>query len=66
MTAFAVKQYGNQKVARMPDILVYEELNGRRLYRKGYKKFLNHTKTIEEIMAITSSAQHIQRFVSKK
>ena len=54
MTAFAVKQYGNQKVARMPDILVYEELNGRRLYRKGYKKFLNHTKTIEEIMGCSS------------
>ena len=54
MTAFAVKQYGNQKVARMPDILVYEELNGRPLYRKGYKKFLNHTKTIEEIMGCSS------------
>ena len=54
MTAFAVKQYGNQKVARMPDILVYEELNGRQLYRKGYKKFLNHTKTIEEIMGCSS------------
>ena len=54
MTAFAVKQYGNQKVARMPDILVYEELIGRRLYRKGYKKFLNHTKTIEEIMGSSS------------
>ena len=54
MTAFAVKQYANPKVARMPDILVYEELNGRRLYRKGYKKFLNHTKTIEEIMGCSS------------
>ena len=54
MTAFAVKQHSNQKVARMPDILVYEELNGRRLYRKGYKKFLNHTKTIEEIMGCSS------------
>ena len=54
MTAFAVKQYGNQKVTRMPDILVYEELNGHQLYRKGYKKFLNHTKTIEEIMGCSS------------
>ena len=54
MTAFAVKQHSNQKVARMPDILVYEELNGRQLYRKDYKKFLNHTKTIEEIMGCSS------------
>ena len=54
MTAFAVKQYANPKVARMPDILVYEELNGRQLYRKDYKKFLNHTKTIEEIMGCSS------------
>jgi Uma2 family endonuclease len=38
----------------IPDFLVYEELNGRKLYRKGYKNYLNQTKTIEEIMGSSS------------
>ena len=37
------------KALYIPKHLVYEELNGRKLYRKGYKQFLNQTKTIEEI-----------------
>lgn len=42
------------KAFYIPKHLVYEELNGRKLYRKGYKEFLNHTKTIEEIMGCSS------------
>jgi Uma2 family endonuclease len=53
MTALAEKRT-NLKIATLPSILVYEELNGRKLYRKGYKKFLNRTKTIEEIMGCSS------------
>ena len=34
--------------------LVYEELNGRKLYRRSYKDVLNQTKTIEEIMGCSS------------
>lgn len=53
MTAVPVKQY-HPKITRIPEILVYEELNGRKLYRKNYKQFLNHTKTIEEIIGCSS------------
>ena len=52
MTALAI--LGEKKVFYLPKQLVYEELNGRKLYRKGYQQFLNHTKTIEEIMGCSS------------
>ena len=53
MTALAEKRDIKQ-VMSVPKMLIYEELNGRQLYRKGYKKFLNQTKTIEEIMGCSS------------
>ena len=52
MTALAILE--EKKVFYLPKQLVYEELNGRKLYRKGYQQFLNHTKTIEEIMGCSS------------
>ncbi len=53
MTAVAIKEK-NPKSLDIPSILIYEELNGRKLYRKGYKNYLNKTKTIEEIMGSSS------------
>jgi Uma2 family endonuclease len=38
----------------IPKQLIYEELNGQILYRKGYQDVLNKTKTIEEIMGCSS------------
>jgi hypothetical protein len=38
----------------IPKQLIYEELNGKILYRKGYQDVLNKTKTIEEIMGCSS------------
>ncbi|MEY4937702.1 MAG: hypothetical protein RIS64_4061 [Bacteroidota bacterium] len=38
----------------IPKQLIYEELNGKILYRKGYQHVLNKTKTIEEIMGCSS------------
>ena len=38
----------------IPEVLVYEELNGKKRYRQGYKEVLNHSKTIEEIMGSSS------------
>ena len=38
----------------IPKQLIYEELNGQILYRKGYQEVLNKTKTIEEIMGCSS------------
>ena len=53
MTA-TVFQEEKQTVAEVPDYLVYEEMNGRKFYRRGYKNVLNQTKTIEEIMGCSS------------
>lgn len=53
MTAVAIKE-GNKKLTSIPKILVHEELNGRKLYRKGYQHVINQTKTIEEIMGCSS------------
>ncbi len=53
MTAVAYKD-DNKSIKSIPEILVYEELNGRIMYRKGYKNVLNQTKTIEEIMGCSS------------
>ena len=52
MTATAVLE--EKKVTNIPKRLVYEELNGRKLYRRGYKEVLNQNKTIEEIMGCSS------------
>ncbi len=56
MVATAVKENNirHKKTITVPDRLVYEELNGRKRYRKGYEKYLNQTKTIEEIMGCSS------------
>jgi Uma2 family endonuclease len=53
MTAVAFKE-NDKTIKSIPEILVYEELNGRTMYRKGYKSVLNQTKTIEEIMGCSS------------
>jgi Uma2 family endonuclease len=53
MTAVAYKDE-DKTIKSIPEILVYEELNGRTMYRKGYKSVLNQTKTIEEIMGCSS------------
>ena len=53
MIATAIKAE-NSATTEIPDFLVYEELNGQKLYRKGYKQYLNQTKTIEEIMGCSS------------
>lgn len=43
-----------KSISNIPTALIYEELNGHILYRKGYKNVLNQTKTIEEIMGCSS------------
>ena len=53
MTAVAILEETKKEVI-IPEQLVYEELNGRKLYRKGYKDVINQTKTIEEIMGCSS------------
>ena len=54
MTVLAERKTEYPTKMRTPDVLIYEELQGRKLYRKGYEQFLNHTKTIEEIMGCSS------------
>jgi Uma2 family endonuclease len=53
MTTLAVSEE-NQNIRSIPTQLVYEEMNGRAYYRKGYKEVINQTKTIEEIMGGSS------------
>jgi Uma2 family endonuclease len=53
MTAFAIKE-NRKKITTISEMLVYEELNGRKMYRKGYRNVINQTKTIEEIMGCSS------------
>lgn len=38
------------RVRNIPESLIYEILDGRPFYRKGYRQVLNGTKTLEEIM----------------
>ncbi len=38
----------------IPQSLIYEILDGKPLYRKGYRDVLNKTKTLEEIMACST------------
>ena len=44
------------RVRNIPEALIYEILDGKPLYRKGYRQVLNGTKTLEEIMP-TSTLQ---------
>jgi hypothetical protein len=43
-----------QHEAEIPASLIFETIDGRPFYRKGYLEVLNNNKTIEEIMAISS------------
>ena len=52
MTATNVLE--EKKVFYVPKHLIYEELNGRKLYRRGYQNVLNKTKTIEETKGCSS------------
>jgi Uma2 family endonuclease len=58
----------------IPSFLVYEELDGKPVYRKGYKEVLAKTKTFEEIMGssvlqaliISAVAGYIKQQLPKK
>ena len=52
MTATALLE--EKKVFYIPKQLIYEKLNGRKLYRRGYQNVLNKTKTIQETMGCSS------------
>lgn len=52
--ALSAPENKKKQSRKIPDYLVYEVLNGKKLYRKGYKDVLNQTKTFEEIMGSSS------------
>lgn len=52
--ALSAPENKKKQSRKIPDYLVYEVLNGKKLYRKGYKNVLNQTKTLEEIMGSSS------------
>ena len=37
---------------KVPDALIYEIMDGKPIYRKGYREVLSGKKTIEEIMGL--------------
>lgn len=41
---------GRSRARNVPEALIYEVLDGKPIYRKGYRQVLNGTKTLEEIM----------------
>jgi Uma2 family endonuclease len=52
--ALSAPENKKKRSRKIPDYLVYEEFNGRKYYRKGYRDVLNQTKTLEEIMGSSS------------
>ena len=52
--ALSAPENKKKQSRKIPDYLVYEVLNGKKLYRKVYKDVLNQTKTLEEIMGSSS------------
>lgn len=53
-----VKSATRKKKEKIPDYLIYEVMDGKPYYRKGYRDVLNKTKTLEEIMG-SSTLQFI-------
>jgi Putative restriction endonuclease len=53
----------------IPDSLIYEMMDGRTIYRKGYKQVLAGKKTLEEIMGASSLqslvAYHLTSIIAK-
>lgn len=58
MNAIKDKQRGrvSKAVEKIPDSLIYERIDGKPVYYRGYKEVLNNQKTVEDIMG-TSSLQ---------
>ncbi len=46
----AEKQKAKKKRKKIPDYLIYEVMDGKPIYRKGYQSVLSKKKTAEEIM----------------
>ena len=53
-TALSAPENKKKRSRKIPDYLVYEELNGRKLYRKGYRDVLSQTKKLEDIIGSSS------------
>lgn len=49
-----VKPRSDEEISKVPEHLIYEELNGLPVYYRGYKLVLNKEKTLEEIMGYGS------------
>lgn len=50
----AEKGKAKKKRKKIPDYLIYEVMDGKPIYRKGYKSVLSKKKTVEEIMGSSS------------
>ena len=51
------------RARNVPETLIYEILDGKPVYRKGYRQVLNGTKTLEEIMPASTLQSAILSFL---
>lgn len=54
MVSTKVTKTKTAKRTKVPDYLVYEIMDGKPIYYRGYKDVLNKTKTLEDIMGCSS------------
>jgi hypothetical protein len=50
---------------KIPKSLIYEMMDGKFIYRKGYKKVLSGEKTLEEIMGSSSLQSFVAAYIAK-
>lgn len=54
MISTKVTKTKTAKQAKVPDYLIYEIMDGKPIYYRGYKEVLNKTKTLEDIIGSSS------------
>lgn len=53
-----------RKAKKIPAYLIYEEMDGQPIYRKGYKSVLNKSKTLEDIMGSSTLQSEIHMYIN--
>jgi len=63
MVSAKVTKTKTAKKSKVPDYLVYEMMDGKPIYYRGYREVLNKTKTLEDIMGSSSLQAVIIEYV---
>lgn len=54
----------SKRAKKIPAYLVYEEMDGQPIYRKGYKLVLNKSKTLDDIMGSSTLQSEIHMYIN--